>query len=112
MVLSSTADWISRHLRFRRVWALALTLLLLLVTFSLTIWLVGDRVSSEVQDLAQQQLPSAAASLAQTLGQHSWGQALLRSMPSPENLLSHGSEMVRKSQAPRWDSLEWPAVRS
>jgi predicted PurR-regulated permease PerM len=98
ILLSSTANWIRRHLQLRRVWALGLILVLFLVTFSLTIWLLADRVSTEVQDLGQQ-LPGAAANLHQTLSRHSWGKALLRSMPSPEDLLSHGSEMVSKSWA-------------
>jgi predicted PurR-regulated permease PerM len=101
ILLTAIADWINRHLHLKRVWALGLTLLFILVTFSLTIWLIGDRVSPEVQDLSQQ-LPSTAANLHEKLAQHSWGKAVLRSVPSPEDLLSQGSEVVRKSWSAAW----------
>ena len=101
IVLSAAADWISGRLHLRRNWALALTLLLLLATFSFSIWLLGDRVGSEVQNLSQQ-LPDTAAKLHQRLAQHSWGQAVMRAMPSPEGLLSQGSELVRKSLSAAW----------
>jgi predicted PurR-regulated permease PerM len=101
IVLSAAADWISGRLHVRRAWGLALTLLLFLVTFSLTIWLIGARASSEVQNLSQQ-LPETAAELHEKLSQHPWGQAVLRSMPSPEDLLSDGSQMVHKSWSAAW----------
>jgi predicted PurR-regulated permease PerM len=104
IVLSTCANWISKRLRLPRIWALALTLLVLVVTFSFTVWLVGDRVSSEAQDLSQQ-LPDTAAKLHERLAQHSWGKALLRSMPSPEQLLSHSSELLGKSWSAVWGLL-------
>jgi predicted PurR-regulated permease PerM len=104
IVLSATADWASRRLHLARSWALALTLLFSVVTFSFTVWLVGDRVSSEVQDLSQQ-LPDTAAALHERLAQHSWGRTVLRAMPSPEDLVSHSSEVVNKSWSAVWGIL-------
>ena len=104
IVLSATADWISRHLHCPRGRALGLTLLLLVATFSFTIWLVGDRISSEAQNLSQQ-LPDTAAKLHERLAQHSWGKAVLRSMPSPEDLLSDSSEVLGKSWSAVWGLL-------
>ena len=104
ILLSATADWISRRLRLPRIWALSLALLLLFSMFSLTMWLVGDRISSEAQNLSQQ-LPETAAQLHERLAQHPWGKALLRSMPSPENLLSHSSEVLGKSWSAVWGLL-------
>jgi predicted PurR-regulated permease PerM len=80
---------------------LALILLLFVVTFSFTSWLLADRVSSEVQNLSQQ-LPGIAADLHDRLALHSWGKAALRSMPSAEDLLSHTSEVVGKSWSAAW----------
>jgi predicted PurR-regulated permease PerM len=101
VVLSASADWISRRLHLPRIWALALVLLLFVVTLSFTIWLVGDRVSSEVQNLSQQ-LPDTAATLHEKLAQHTWGKAVLRSMPAPEDLLSQSSEVLGKTWSAAW----------
>jgi predicted PurR-regulated permease PerM len=101
IVLSASADWINRRLHLPRLWALASLLLLLIVTFGFTIWLVGDRVSSEVQNLSQQ-LPDTAATLHGNLAHHTWGRAVLRSMPAPEDLLSQGSEVLGKSWSAVW----------
>jgi predicted PurR-regulated permease PerM len=101
IVLSAVADWISQHLGVRRGLALALTVLILLVGSSLTAWLVGDRFYSQIQDLSEQ-LPSVLADLRQSLAQHRWGKAVLHNMPSPEDLLSHTSEVAKKSWSAAW----------
>ena len=104
ILLSVVADWINRRLHLRRNWALALTLLLFVVTFSFTLWMVGDRVSSEMQNLSQQ-LPVTAADLHEQLARYPLGKAVLRSMPSPEDLISHSSEVLRKSWSAAWGLL-------
>ena len=101
IILSTCANWISKRLHLRRLWALALVVLLLLATLSFTAWLVGDRVSSEAQNLSQQ-LPDTAATLHQKLAEYTWGIELLRSMPAPEDLLSQGNEVLRKSWTAVW----------
>ena len=101
IVLSAVADWINRRLRLKRIRALALTLLLLLAMFGLTVWLIGDRVSSQVQDLSEQ-LPGIAANLHEKLARYSWGRAVLGIMHSPENLLAHSSEVLGKSWSAAW----------
>ena len=101
IVLSAITAWLGRRLHLRRAWALTLAVFLVLLAFSLTAWLVGDRVTSQVQMLSQQ-LPDAVANLHQRLAQHPWGQALLRSMPSFEDLLSNTSRLVSRSWSAIW----------
>lgn len=101
IVLCAISGWLVRRLHLRRAWALALAVFLVLLAFSLTAWLIGDRVTSQVQMLSQQ-LPDAVANLHQRLAQHPWGQAMLRSMPSFEDLLSNTSRLVSRSWSAIW----------
>jgi predicted PurR-regulated permease PerM len=104
ILLSAIADWTAKHMNVSRVWGLALTLVVLFLTCSLTAWLIGDRFFSEMQDLSQQ-LPGVAADLHRGLAQNHWGKAVLHNMPAPEDLLSHTSEIARKSWSAAWGLL-------
>ncbi len=104
IVLNAIANWTAKHLSIRRAWALALTVLILFATFALTLWLVGGRFASEVQDLSHQ-LPAMAANLHDKLAQQPWGRTVLRNMPSPEDLLSHSSAVLSKSWTAAWGLL-------
>lgn len=85
ITLRIPADWLAEHTRLSERWALAVTLLVLLIIFvSLGFW-TAPRISDQTQQLTQQ-LPESIKWLRNSFEQFALGRWVLELIPQPEDV--------------------------
>lgn len=94
--LRSISDWISNHSFLSDGWALAVTVLGLLLLLGAGAWLIGSDVVTEAGQL-RQQLPQSLERLKQNIEQYEWGRQLLGQTSRADELIPEKRELVAKA---------------
>jgi predicted PurR-regulated permease PerM len=94
--LRGISDWLSKRSSLSDGWALALTMLGLLLLFAAGAWLIGSDVVREAGQL-RQQLPRSLERLEQNIEQYEWGKQLLGQTSRANELIPEKSEIAAKA---------------
>lgn len=90
------SDWLSKHSFLSESWALAVTLLGLLLLIGSGLWLIGSDVATEAGQL-RQQLPRSLERLEQNIEKYEWGKQLIGQTSRADELLPEKTELAAKA---------------
>ena len=94
--LRGISDWLSKHSFLSDGWALAVTVLGLLLLTGAGAWLIGSDVVTEAGQL-RQQLPRSLERLEQNIEQYEWGKQLLGQTARADELIPDKTELAAKA---------------
>jgi predicted PurR-regulated permease PerM len=91
--LDGLAEFVMPKLRISRGLALFLSTLVLLFLMGLAVWLAGPGIAKQLSRLGEK-IPTALENITGELKKHNWGQWLLESSPTAQDVLPLGSQFL------------------
>lgn len=98
VLLRAPADWLGKHTPLPPRGALALVLVVLVVSIGGAIWLIAPTVGQQFDGLVTQ-VPAATRDLIKSLGQYKWGDWLIEQVRSADQILARPRMMQGMNHA-------------